>query len=105
MMDAGSSRFEVGEFECVSANASKDGAGNPSTHKVARQQSAGGGRLQKRQSIGMFVQHRMALEGVAVRLLAGLVRLERYGQIYFAVHSDHRLERQARRCPSLRGPT
>jgi hypothetical protein len=38
MMDAGSSRFGVGEFESVSASASKDGAGNPSTRKVARQQ-------------------------------------------------------------------
>jgi hypothetical protein len=78
MMDAESSRFEVGEFECVSASASKDGFGNPSTRKGARQQSADGGRLQKRQSIGMFVQHRMALEGIAVRLLSGLVRLERH---------------------------
>ena len=41
----------------------------------------------------MFVQHKMALEGFAIRLLASLARLERHAQIHLAVCFDHRSER------------
>jgi hypothetical protein len=48
---------------------------------------------------------RTVLESIAMRLRAGLVRLERDLYYWLAMWLEYRAERQAIRCPSLRGPT